>query len=155
MLLTNYLNLSIKSFYALIYFLSQLSVSAFAIGNLFGMVSIYLSTYVSVHPAIYPSIFLYIHLAIYLAIYLSIYLSFSLSIIFIFYSSTYIEIHLSFTRSTSSSIYLCTYLYIYPGAQLVNLKGGSKFICDRNDDIYIHGLSPSVICVAPLLEACP
>ena len=38
----------------------------------------------------------------------------------------------------------------HAGAQLGNFEwGGRRYICSRKDEI-IHGLSPSVKCVAPL-----
>ena len=40
------------------------------------------------------------------------------------------------------------------GRNWVILSGGREYICSRKDEI-IHGLSPSVICVASLLETCP
>ena len=35
------------------------------------------------------------------------------------------------------------------GAQLGNFERGRRFICNSKDEI-VHGLSPCVICVAPL-----
>ena len=42
---------------------------------------------------------------------------------------------------------------MYAGAQLGKFERGRRF-CNSEDEI-IHGLNPSVKCVAPLLETCP
>ena len=40
-------------------------------------------------------------------------------------------------------------VYVHTGAQLGNFERGPRYICNGKDEI-IHGLSPSVKCVAPL-----
>ena len=45
---------------------------------------------------------------------------------------------------------ICKYI-LCQGRNLVILRGGHRYICNRKDEI-IHGLCPSVKCVAPLFR---